>query len=303
MKRVHLYTLPKDTALPSDTSAIPDGYPYVAGEVLHFLIKGPNGDGSDDVWERLLANRIAAGSSQTVSARSSVVGCTSAGITVTLASSMLADGAWIDVVDEAGGAAANPITVATEGSETIDGATTLTIDADYGQVRLYSDGSNWFTRSVDTHGQLSGVSAGDHHSNANDPTADEKDALAGTGTPSSSNLYTTEDTHDAHATDGTNPHDVTADQAGAVGTGDLELGNAVFDGDGSTTTFTVTHGLGTAPKQAFVQPASVDARDNGPALVTNKTSTGFDVVLPAAPPSGTGNVEWDYQVWLDPNST
>lgn len=165
MKRVHLYTLPKDTALPTDTSALPDGYPYLVNGVVHHLIKGPNGDGSDDTWEALTPavhapahevgggdvvrrtplNRIAAGSSQTVSTSCSVVGCTAAGITVTLASAMVAEGAWIDVVDESGGAAANPISVTTEG-ELIDGVSTLTIGADYGALRVYSDGVNWFTR-------------------------------------------------------------------------------------------------------------------------------------------------------------
>lgn len=165
MKRVHLYTLPKDTALPTDTSALPDGYPYVIAGVLNYLVKGPNGDGSDDTWETLtpadhaaahevggsqpvrqtLLNRIAVGSSQTVSTSCSVVGCTAAGITITLASAMVAEGVWIDVVDESGGAAGNNISVTTEG-ELIDGVSTLTIDSDHGAIRVYSDGTNWFTR-------------------------------------------------------------------------------------------------------------------------------------------------------------
>jgi len=44
------------------------------------------------------------------------------------------------------------------------------------------------------HANLSGMTATDHHDNSNDPTSDEKDALAGTGTPSSSNKFVTEDT-------------------------------------------------------------------------------------------------------------
>lgn len=161
MKRVHLYTMPVDTALPADTSALPDGYPYLINGVLHYLVKGPLGDGTDDAWQRNVLNRVAAGTSQTVSDRASVVGCTAAGITITLASAMVANGSWIDVVDESGGAAASPITIATEGTETIDGATTLTIDADYGQVRLYSDGTNWFTRSVGNAAQVGAVAAAD----------------------------------------------------------------------------------------------------------------------------------------------
>ena len=39
------------------------------------------------------------------------------------------------------------ITIATEGSETIDGAATKVISSNYGSVTLYADhlGANWFT--------------------------------------------------------------------------------------------------------------------------------------------------------------
>ena len=47
--------------------------------------------------------------------------------------------------DAAGGATVNPITIATEGSETIDGAATAIINSNYGRVRLFSDGSNLFS--------------------------------------------------------------------------------------------------------------------------------------------------------------
>ena len=68
-------------------------------------------------------------------------------VTVTLASSIVADGAHVVINDEGGAAATNGITIATEGSETIDGATSQTIGSDYGALSLYSDGVNWFTRS------------------------------------------------------------------------------------------------------------------------------------------------------------
>jgi hypothetical protein len=54
------------------------------------------------------------------------------------------------------------------------------------------------------HGSLLGVGATDHHSNVNDPTSDEKDALDGTGTPSSTNKYVTNDTLQS-ALQGLNP--------------------------------------------------------------------------------------------------
>ena len=51
----------------------------------------------------------------------------------------------------------------------------------------HSDGSS----DPISHGNLAGIGETDHHSNANDPTASEKAALAGEGTPSGTNKYTT----------------------------------------------------------------------------------------------------------------
>ena len=70
----------------------------------------------------------------------SAIGATS---TVTLASADAVDGNTIVVTDLSGAASANPITVDTEGSETIHGASSKTIDADGGALRFTSDGSNW----------------------------------------------------------------------------------------------------------------------------------------------------------------
>lgn len=47
--------------------------------------------------------------------------------------------------DEGGNAGTNNITIATEGSELINGAATYVINTNYGSVRLYSNGTNWFT--------------------------------------------------------------------------------------------------------------------------------------------------------------
>lgn len=66
-------------------------------------------------------------------------------LTVTLASAMVAEGAHATINDEGGSAALNGVTIATEGSETIDGATSTTLGSDYGTVRVYSDGANWFS--------------------------------------------------------------------------------------------------------------------------------------------------------------
>jgi hypothetical protein len=76
-----------------------------------------------------------------------IIGCTASNITVTLTSAMIArvGRIWI-IKDESGTAAGgSPITVATEGAETIDGAASATITTAYGVLRLYSNGSNLFT--------------------------------------------------------------------------------------------------------------------------------------------------------------
>ena len=52
-------------------------------------------------------------------------------------------GRWYVVKDVGGVANTNNITIATPGSETIDGAATIAIAAADGSVILYSDGTNW----------------------------------------------------------------------------------------------------------------------------------------------------------------
>jgi len=46
--------------------------------------------------------------------------------------------------DETGAASSNDITITGDGSETIDGAGTLTVNQPYVSIGLYTDGSNWF---------------------------------------------------------------------------------------------------------------------------------------------------------------
>ena len=53
-------------------------------------------------------------------------------------------GAMLHVKDADGNAATNNITIDTEGSETIDGASSYTIQADHGAISLYSDGFNLY---------------------------------------------------------------------------------------------------------------------------------------------------------------
>ncbi|MEE9159954.1 MAG: hypothetical protein V3U60_16410 [Gammaproteobacteria bacterium] len=54
-------------------------------------------------------------------------------------------GSTIAIKDESGGAGTNAILIDTEGSETIDGLSDISIDVDFGGVILYSNGSNLFT--------------------------------------------------------------------------------------------------------------------------------------------------------------
>lgn len=71
---------------------------------------------------------------------------TSSTRTVTLPSDV-DEGQVFVVVDESNSASTNGIDLATEGSENIDGSSSVTgaISSDSGQVRVYFDGSNWFT--------------------------------------------------------------------------------------------------------------------------------------------------------------
>ena len=64
--------------------------------------------------------------------------------TIVLPAGQLRAGRSYTVKDESGAASANPITVATEGTATIDGAAQDVIAADYGGKTYYSDGANWF---------------------------------------------------------------------------------------------------------------------------------------------------------------
>jgi hypothetical protein len=76
-----------------------------------------------------------------------VVGCTTSNITKTILSAQIARSGRIFLIkDESGTAGAgSPITIETEGAETIDGQANAQIVVPYGIARLYSDGSNLFS--------------------------------------------------------------------------------------------------------------------------------------------------------------
>lgn len=66
-------------------------------------------------------------------------------VTVTLSTQDREDGFNVIVVDSGGNANTNTITIDTEGSATINGASSTTIETDYSAKAIASDGANWFT--------------------------------------------------------------------------------------------------------------------------------------------------------------
>ena len=75
------------------------------------------------------------------------------------------------IKDESGAAASNNITVATEGSETIDGSATDVLSDNYGSKSYYSDGSNCFEvplllGAAVAHSATTGQGTDDHHTKA-----------------------------------------------------------------------------------------------------------------------------------------
>lgn len=71
---------------------------------------------------------------------------THAAVFCTLASTLIADGKILIILDEDGNAGSNPIEVRPHlWHKTIDGGSLATISTGYGVLRLISDGTNWFT--------------------------------------------------------------------------------------------------------------------------------------------------------------
>lgn len=110
-------------------------------------------EGMDFVFGELTVQRYPRDSLLTASTTVSDAGVTypvdtsGGAVTVTLASSLVADGTHLAVKDEGGAAGTNAITIATEGGETVDGAASQDIASNYGSMALYSDGVDWFIRS------------------------------------------------------------------------------------------------------------------------------------------------------------
>jgi len=120
-------------------------------------------DASEGLFPRAVLDdeRLSSGlktSDYTTSEDEIVLGDTSSGtVTISLASADANEGNIVTVVDAGGSAGTNAITVDTEGFEAIDGASSKTIENDYGGLVLLSDGSNWFTASGSATGGRVGV--------------------------------------------------------------------------------------------------------------------------------------------------
>lgn len=86
---------------------------------------------------------VSASSDYTIGEGDGVILCdaTSAAFTVTLPKAAMFKGREFDVkkID----ASANTITIDGDGSETIDGAATASLAAQWDRARLFSDGANW----------------------------------------------------------------------------------------------------------------------------------------------------------------
>ena len=149
-----------DEVATADTmSALTNNYAPTAGRVAEVTSTGTVYVGDGSVWETadsLLGfehNHVwrrsgPATANTTLSDQGAIQAVDTNGgtVTVTLASTTVEDGAEVIIKDEGGNAGTNAITVETEGGETIDGSASITISSDYDRRRLYSDGSNWYTR-------------------------------------------------------------------------------------------------------------------------------------------------------------
>lgn len=98
-------------------------------------------------FDGVIMGHVSKSANYTATVDDCIIGVDTSGgaVTITLPSAGAVAGKIYIINDEGGAAGTNNITVATEGSETINGADTQTISANYGSLRVYSDGTNFFT--------------------------------------------------------------------------------------------------------------------------------------------------------------
>jgi len=93
----------------------------------------------------LIHKRTAVVTSYTASATDYLLGVTGVPTAILLNATAFTEGQTLVVKDESGAATlSNPVTLNASGVQTIDGASSVTIDSAYGSVLVYTNGSNWF---------------------------------------------------------------------------------------------------------------------------------------------------------------
>jgi hypothetical protein len=93
----------------------------------------------------LTHRRTAIVTSHTASVSEYILGVTGVPTSILVDATSFSDGQVLVVKDESGVAnGTNTITVNPSGSQTIDGATSATIESPFGSILVYSNGSNWF---------------------------------------------------------------------------------------------------------------------------------------------------------------
>jgi len=82
-----------------------------------------------------------------MAAHDNLVLVNSSGGVVTITLPAPTNGRILIIKDSTGSAATNNITINPHASETIDGAASVVINVNWGEVQLQSDGTNWFTNN------------------------------------------------------------------------------------------------------------------------------------------------------------
>ena len=93
----------------------------------------------------IVYNRTAIATIHTASVSEYILGVTAVPTEIEVDATLFAEGQVLVIKDESGATSVtNTILLSGAAAQTIDGATTVTIESPYGSVLLYSNGSNWF---------------------------------------------------------------------------------------------------------------------------------------------------------------
>ncbi len=128
---------------------------YIQSSANGKLKISADGTGNDDITVSgsvvfdagLTVKHVSKSANYTATVNDYLIGVDTTGgaVTITLPSAGAIAGKVFVINDEGGNAGTANITIATEGSETIDGSATATISTNYASLKIYSDGTNFFT--------------------------------------------------------------------------------------------------------------------------------------------------------------